>query len=148
MPFPTTVQVTRIIKAPPGAREDIVERVAEALRRSGLAGVTTGQSVVRFDAAESSEDAPAVASSGEIEIVDRGSDVELIAEAEVGRIPLAFGTATLLSATLVGGPHLISLGGGLIAGGLIALVPWWIARLRLSAVLERIAERAEGHRNP
>jgi hypothetical protein len=34
MPFPATVHVTRIIKAPPGAREDVVERVAEALRRT------------------------------------------------------------------------------------------------------------------
>jgi hypothetical protein len=148
MPFPTTVHVTRIIRTPDGAGDNVVERVAEALRRSGLPGVSTGQSVVRFDSAESTQQAATVATSGEIEIVDRGHEVELIAEAEVGRIPLAFGTATLLSATLVGGPRVISVGGGLIAGGLIALVPWWIARLRLSAVLKRVALLAEDRRAP
>ncbi len=144
MPFPTTVRVSRTITAPPGAHDDIVERVAQSLRRSGLPGVTTGHAVVRFDAADSPEQS-ALPSSGEIEIKGRGHEVELVAEAEVGRIPLAFGVATMISATIVGGPHLFSLGGGLIAGGLIAVVPWAIARLRLAAVLRRIAQGAEGH---
>jgi len=150
MPFPTTIRTTRVLKEP-GVRGDaLVERVAAELRRAGVGSVSTGQSLVQFDAA-AGETSPAagpgnLVGSGEVEVRDNGKDVELIVEADIGRVPLAFGAGAVVASTLAGGAHTISLGGGLIAGALIALVPWFIARQRLAACLRRVAAEVEPRR--
>ena len=145
MPFPTTVVVSRTIRAPAARGDALTEQVARRLRAAGLAGVSTGQSVVNYDPSAAGSGAttlgsgPGLLGPVEIEVIERGAEVELVAESHIGRVPLAFGTATLLSATLVGGAHTFSLAGGLIGGALVAVVPWVIARIRLSAMLSRIA---------
>ena len=145
MPFPTTVYVSRTIRSPALQGGTLAEHVARRLRAAGLAGVSAEESVVRYDPTALEAGAtdvgqrPGLLGPVEIEFIDRGNEVELVAESYIGRVPLTFGTATLVAATMVGGAHAISLAGGLIGGALVAIVPWCIARIRLAALLKRIA---------
>jgi hypothetical protein len=155
MPFPTSVLVSRTVRpSPPAPPEALVEGIARELRQAQVPGVSPGRAAVRFDArmAEARTDVgtggSALFSSGEVEVIDRGHEVELVAEAQIGRLPLAFGTGTLVAVTMAGGLHTISLAGGLIGGALIAVVPWVIARVRLAAMLARVAQDAEAGRLP
>jgi len=153
MPFPTSVLVSHTMRpSPPVAPDALVERIARELRQAQVPGVSPGRAAVQFDArmavARTDVDAggSALFTSGEVEVIDRGHEVELVAEAQIGRLPLAFGTGTLVAATLAGGLHTISLVGGLVGGALIAVVPWLIARVRLAAMLARVADDAAAGR--
>jgi len=144
MPFPTTVYVSRTIRSPALQGGTLAEQVARRLRAAGLAGVSAEGSVVRYDPTAGQAGAmdfghgSGLLGPVEIELIDRGNEVELVAESYIGRVPLAFGTGTLVAATMVGGVHTFSLAGGLIGGALMAIVPWFIARIRLAALLKRI----------
>jgi len=150
VPFPTTVRASLTVPRPVGNADVLVEKVAHELRRAGVGGVTPGKSIVSFDSSATSAlegsagfQQPSLFSAGDVEVLERDEGLELVAEADIGRLPLAFGSGTLLAATLAGGLHTISVTGGLIGGALIAIVPWLIARQRLRACLRRAARDDE-----